>query len=318
MSSNPDYAIVGECLPYISQRLLSDSSDRTGAALGTFIFGPERDNPNRVIDPDRFELLIDGVSSYSKAASGEDLSAIKSINDESSAQKVDMSSNKVTSSSSLKTIESIADTLIELLFTAEDKLTPLQLIVVDELAKLIGAISRTAWFQLRKFSGELSSGRTILGSIIDPLGLFSTSSLVQVDNFDIKVIESASKLLALFQKSQGGENKNEIKFDNLDPSEVQSLLVRLSQKLWGKRSGAILFGTGFASRLVERAINRIDSEEFSKDSAKMNKEVYSAQTVSSSIKSDMASQTAFSTTKESDRLRNARELLSGLVTSETV
>jgi predicted unusual protein kinase regulating ubiquinone biosynthesis (AarF/ABC1/UbiB family) len=35
LTVDPDYAIVGECLPYISQRLLTDNSERTGSALST-------------------------------------------------------------------------------------------------------------------------------------------------------------------------------------------------------------------------------------------------------------------------------------------
>lgn len=63
LTVDPDYAIVGECLPYISQRLLNDNSERTGSALSTFIFGAEKDNEDRVIDAERLELLF-AVSLY--------------------------------------------------------------------------------------------------------------------------------------------------------------------------------------------------------------------------------------------------------------
>ncbi|KAH8060161.1 hypothetical protein JL722_5121 [Aureococcus anophagefferens] len=36
LQNDPDYAIVGECLPYVSQRLLSDPSPRVAGALDTF------------------------------------------------------------------------------------------------------------------------------------------------------------------------------------------------------------------------------------------------------------------------------------------
>jgi len=64
LSSDPNYAIVGECLPYISQRLLSDTNPRTGDALKSFIFGVDKDRFDRVIDSDRVELLVKGYSNY--------------------------------------------------------------------------------------------------------------------------------------------------------------------------------------------------------------------------------------------------------------
>jgi len=41
LSNDPKYSIINECLPYISKRLLTDRNERTGAALSTFIFGPD-------------------------------------------------------------------------------------------------------------------------------------------------------------------------------------------------------------------------------------------------------------------------------------
>lgn len=64
-------AIVGECLPYISQRLLTDPSPRVAGALNTFVFGPEKHSKDRVLDAERLELIIDGFSRYANTASGE-------------------------------------------------------------------------------------------------------------------------------------------------------------------------------------------------------------------------------------------------------
>lgn len=68
LQANPDYAIVGECLPYIAQRLLTTSAggdnSRSVAALESFLFGKEKASSNRVIDADRISLLVDGFNSY--------------------------------------------------------------------------------------------------------------------------------------------------------------------------------------------------------------------------------------------------------------
>merc|ERR1712032_809737 len=65
LSNDDKYSIVNECLPYVSKRLLTDKSERTGGALSTFIFGPEKTNEdNRIIDYDRVEQLITGFTDY--------------------------------------------------------------------------------------------------------------------------------------------------------------------------------------------------------------------------------------------------------------
>jgi hypothetical protein len=48
LSNDPNYAIVSECLPYVSQRLLTDP--KVGEALNNFVFGASADDPDRVLD----------------------------------------------------------------------------------------------------------------------------------------------------------------------------------------------------------------------------------------------------------------------------
>ena len=40
LKADPDYAILNDCLPYVSQRMLTDK--KTGGALETFIFGADK------------------------------------------------------------------------------------------------------------------------------------------------------------------------------------------------------------------------------------------------------------------------------------
>ena len=63
LSNEPNYSIINECLPYVSKRLLTDKSERTGGALSTFIFGPDKANEDRIIDYDRVEQLVSGFGS---------------------------------------------------------------------------------------------------------------------------------------------------------------------------------------------------------------------------------------------------------------
>ena len=50
LKSDPNYSILNECLPYISQRLLSDPNQKMGEALKTFMFGVQKDSEFRTID----------------------------------------------------------------------------------------------------------------------------------------------------------------------------------------------------------------------------------------------------------------------------
>jgi predicted unusual protein kinase regulating ubiquinone biosynthesis (AarF/ABC1/UbiB family) len=71
LSNDPKFSIIKECLPYVSKRLLTDKSERTGGALSTFIFGPDKANiDTRLVDYDRIEQLVTGYGNYSTSASG--------------------------------------------------------------------------------------------------------------------------------------------------------------------------------------------------------------------------------------------------------
>merc|ERR1719409_754483 len=62
---DPNYSIVKETLPYISTRIITDPSPRTGGALATFVYGEAKDDEaTRVLDADRIETLLEGVRSY--------------------------------------------------------------------------------------------------------------------------------------------------------------------------------------------------------------------------------------------------------------
>ena len=173
LSSDPNYAIVGECLPYISQRLLSDTNPRTGDALKSFIFGVDKDRFDRVIDSDRVELLVKGYSNYaSSTLSNEDSDSSSSS---SSTANIVPGGNSKKVSLSLDKIEYLSDQIIELLFTSTGEIseissranrTPLQQLLIDEISKLIGALSRQQWFSLRQRSGRLSSGRRFISHIL--------------------------------------------------------------------------------------------------------------------------------------------------------
>jgi len=188
LSNNPDYAIISECLPYISQRLLTDPNPRTAGALNTFIFGVDKDDPNRLVNAKRVQQLVEGFGSYSTAAnsldsalSGGGVKALAGSAGPSMASRVDKA----------------ADQVFDLLITEES--SPLQAIVLEQLARLLNAGVRGSWKNLRDRSGRLANGRSVLGTLVDPLGIFAKSDLVALDETDNRALAASQTLIEILQ-----------------------------------------------------------------------------------------------------------------------
>jgi predicted unusual protein kinase regulating ubiquinone biosynthesis (AarF/ABC1/UbiB family) len=260
LSYDPDYAILGECLPYISKRLLTDPSERTGGALQTFIYGASKDDKYRVIDTERLDLLIDGFKSYGKAAAG------TSSDNEQLDNDLDLSFLTQTSSASgsqltPENLEVAADTLVELLLTPNDngKATPLQKIFIEEISQLLIASGRNVWRGARNASGRLPSGRSVLGSLVDPLGIFSSSFLINVDDHDERVLRAAEKLTGLLARSS---KSNEVSgFKGLSSLDIQRLSVAVLRRVIARRKEANQFTARLASTLTRQLSLRLSSGE---------------------------------------------------------
>jgi hypothetical protein len=329
LSSDPDYAIVSECLPYISQRLLSDTNPRTGEALKTFIFGPEKDSPDRVIDVDRVELLIKGFSSYSAAASSisnkteiesKGIASSRKFSEGQAKEKMESNRSK---GLTLAQIDRFSDRIIELLLSnpslasssspsalaldspslrisSSSRLsrTPLQRLVIEETSKLVGALARQSWRSLRDRSGRTLSGRSILGSLIDPLGLFVSSPLVEVDGYDRRVLESAEKVLRLCLAYIDEEDL----IRSLTSIDAQRFASSLLGKLWSKRQGVLNFSVGVTAQTIEDTILRLDKRMDMRRSSSS----YDVRP-SLSLKKSTYNSNEFPSNK--DRLENARKIV---------
>ena len=236
LSNDAKYSIINECLPYVSKRLLTDKSERTGGALSTFIFGPDKNKEDRIIDYDRVEQLVSGFGDYTTSASGELLGK---------------------NSTRAEIIEGLADQVLDLLASEEE--TPLQQIFIEQLAKIISSSSRTVWSQLRESSGVLSNGRTVLGSIVDPLGIFRTSPVVRANELDERTVETTRNLLQLLTTTTSGPSAlDPSTLSNAEVVEISSIIVR---KLWEKRSGVLATSNRLAMQLLQLTANRLERGE---------------------------------------------------------
>uniref|UniRef100_A0A7S4JPK1 ABC1 atypical kinase-like domain-containing protein n=1 Tax=Odontella aurita TaxID=265563 RepID=A0A7S4JPK1_9STRA len=239
LSNDAKYSIINECLPYVSKRLLTDKSDRTGGALSTFIFGPDKSNiETRIVDYDRVEQLITGFSSYSTSASGELLGEDKSR---------------------AELVEILAEEILDLIASEEE--TPLQKIFIEQLAKIISSGSRSLWTQLREASGTLSSGRSVLGTIVDPLGIFRTSPVVRMNELDEKTVETTRNLLTLMQDQLSVSSSTALDPSTLTNAEVVELSTLIVRKVWDKRTGVMATSNRLAMELLRMTADKLEKGE---------------------------------------------------------
>jgi len=225
LSVDPEYSIVSETLPYISQRILTDPSPRTAGALETFIFGDAKaDLASRVVDADRTRTLLDGAARY------------------------------VSTTNSPIDVESATDLLLDVLLDPNE--TPLQAVILEQTALLLAAGGRETFSALRGRSGRLGGGgvepaRSLLGIALDPLGLFRDSPLVLNDERDEASLAAARKLVqtvAELVPSSGGA-------EALDAREFATVL---SRKVWQRRDQLRTLSGRLALKLLDQLSVRLE------------------------------------------------------------
>lgn len=240
LSNDPNYSIINECLPYVSKRLLTDQTERTGGALSTFIFGPDKSNiDTRIVDYDRVEQLVTGFGNYTTSASGALLG------------RQNLTRTQL--------LESAADQLLDLIVTEEE--TPLQSIFLEQLAKIVTSSTRSIWNQLREQSGTLPSGRTVLGTMVDPLGFWRTSPLVRMNDLDTQTVETTRKLISLMESQIQESNNPMVDFSNLSSEEIVALSSILVRKVWDRRAGVLKTGNRLATQLLKLTAEKLEGGE---------------------------------------------------------
>ena len=259
LTYNPDYAIITECLPYVSQRMLADTSPETGAALTNFIFGAEADSPHRVINPQRFELLLSGYGKYASSSMTPSSSTLAMANGEGTMVADAVVSTEVRGghSAAVSSADALIDTLLTLLVS--DEVTPLQAIVVEELAKVLSSAARDQFESLKQRSGRLPNGRSLLGTLLDPLDLLPVSDVLAKDKDDERVLESTASLVAALRQSTPMDNNL---FDNLTPSERQELLRQVTTKLLARRREIFKLTTRVSTAMLRQNLERLERKDF--------------------------------------------------------
>lgn len=238
LSNDAKYSIVNECLPYVSKRLLTDK-ESMGPALSTFIFGPDKANPDRIVDYKRVEQLVEGFGEYTTSASG-------ALLGKETATRTEL-------------LESAADQILDLVFTEEE--TPLQEIVLEQVAKIMAAGTRSIFTQFREQSGFLPSGRTMFGLLVDPFGIWRTSPLVRMNELDEKTLETTRKLFSLLQRQLEATSNSAFDLTTLSPEEVTTLSSILARKVWQRRVGIMQTSNRFARKLFQLTAETLERGE---------------------------------------------------------
>ena len=250
LAVDPNYSILNDTLPYISRRIVTDPSPRTAGALETFVFGGEKDNKQaRVIDAGRVGTLLDGMKRYSaSAAANADGEALAGASAPLAAQGGEARA------------EAAADVLLDLL--RED--TPASALVTEQLVLVLGARGRQAFSDLKERSGPgVGPGRSLLGTVVDPLGLFRQSGLMDSDKRDRAALEAAAKLTdlarELLAESDAGAagGAGEAEQQQRRQVEQQQLVRALAAKAWERRDDLSVVTRRIAAEALDQAAERL-------------------------------------------------------------
>jgi len=88
-----------------------------------------------------------------------------------------------------------------------------QKLLIEEVGKILGAGLRSTFTAVKQRSGLLPNGRTLLGTVLDPLGIFRFSKLVESDDLDRRTLEAAGRLARLV-RSAGNNNGGKYEYDH--------------------------------------------------------------------------------------------------------
>ena len=263
---DPNYSIVKETLPYISTRIITDPSPRTAGALETFVYGEGKDNvATRVLDADRIETLLEGVRSYAGTVpaqgSGPD-----------GAEGAVVAAAGVSGAPSVGGVDAdvAAEALLNLLLSPEP--STLQDIAIEQTALILAAGTREAFEGLRSrgpslpgLGGGGEGGRSLLGALVDPFGIFRNSPLVRNDARDESALAAARKLATIASEliaADGGSGP-------ITPADARQLQQVLARKVWAKREALPAVSRKLLVKVVEQTEARLGASISERNTPKL-------------------------------------------------
>jgi hypothetical protein len=100
----------------------------------------------------------------------------------------------------------------------------------------------------------------VLGTLVDPLGVFRTSPVIRANALDERTVETTRNLLKLLTSTttSGSSAFDVSTLTNTEVVEISSIIVR---KLWEKRSGVLATSNRLAMQLLQLTANRLERGE---------------------------------------------------------
>ena len=261
--NDPDYSILNECLPYISQRVLTDNSPRATEALGSFVY--TKVEPARQPAPSGLaaSAASAAVASSSSASYQPLIQPQPPVLDAQRLSKLAAGFTSFSASSgglsldSEAQLERLASQIVDLLLAREG--SPLQDLLLDEAARLADASTRDQFDRLSSLVSSAASSAPALVTLLDPLGVVRGSApLLGKYEEDERVLEAAAALSApLLQALPDSSDEWAKLFSSED--DAQGKLVRfVAGRLWERRADAPLLSARLAGRVLLRGLTRVD------------------------------------------------------------
>ena len=182
-----------------------------------------------------------------------------------------------TDAEAVEKLERTADALLDLL----SKDTPASRLVYEQLVIVLAAATRELWSDLRQRSGPLGSGplgsgplgslppllpidtreRSLLGSLVDPIGLFRSSTLIVNDERDKMALQAAVRLLELTpgllpEVVPAGAGSN-VSTSTFSEADQQRLLRALVSKAWLRRDDVQQAARRMAYEALDQTATRL-------------------------------------------------------------
>lgn len=148
------------------------------------------------------------------------------------------------------------------------RLTPLQRLVLEEVGKILGAGARRTFSNVKESTGRLPTGRTLLGTFMDPLGIFSTSNLIETDDADERTLEAAGKLLEIVQNANGSGKAPATILQDITPADARKLAASVSRRLWDERAELAILTGHLAYVMLRQTARRLEKPKVVKKGKK--------------------------------------------------
>merc|ERR1711871_732063 len=209
---NKDFAIVDEAYPYISRRLLTDSSPRLKAALQYMVYGQ-----TGVFDVERMLDLLQALESFNNL---KETGNKNTINSESSGnfnikddEAFDFDASSLASSLSSPTSDLRTREALKFFFSEDGQVA--REFLLEEVTKSVDTLSRNALWQLAEITNI-------------PIKSFPGSSLLravlpEITAADKVVIQNARRLLTFFSMTRSDASSSSISQAQLASNNMNAL-----------------------------------------------------------------------------------------------